>query len=284
MKKVAILINKDKPQADRIACEAQAWLTANGAQVVLSDSTAVTLRSQSIPVELWGVDAVLVLGGDGTLLNVARLLAPYGTPIMGINMGQLGFLTELELADMYDGLAKLLADDYTIDQRMMLEAKVLRNGQAVESFLALNDVVITKGAFSRMIQLETSIGDHYLATYPADGLIVSTATGSTAYSLSAGGPIVSPEVEIILLTPICPHTLYSRPMVVSHHQVIKVVLRSHMGDVMITVDGQRGFALQEGDEIFVTRAHCNARMIKLHGRSFFEVVRQKLREGGRSSG
>lgn len=223
-------------------------------------------------------DVLLILGGDGTLLNGARSAAPLGTPVLGINLGGLGFLTELEPSDVYSGLERLLAGQYRIDERMMLKATVIRNNAETESVYALNDVVISKGAFSRMIRLETQVRGASVATYPADGLIIATPTGSTAYSLSAGGPVVSPEIRAIIITPICPHTLYSRPLIVSASEKIAVFLRSKGAEVMLTIDGQRGLKLDNSDKVVIEAAEFGAKLVRIKGRGFFEVLQQKLQD------
>ncbi|MBC7324237.1 MAG: NAD(+)/NADH kinase, partial [Moorella sp. (in: Bacteria)] len=168
------------------------------------------------------------------LLRAARVVAGAAIPILGVNLGHLGFLTEIELAELYVALDRLLAGDYRLEERMMLRGAVRREDQILDC-LALNDVVITKGAFSRMLRLEVYVGPDYLDTYPADGLIISSPTGSTAYSLSAGGPLVSPELQVMILTPICPHTLYSRPLVVAGEQQINIHVHAQGAEVMLTV-------------------------------------------------
>lgn len=286
MKNIGLIINTKKPKALEVAAEMVKWLEQR--EVVLSlplaNARAVNREDLGMPEEeiQKRADCILVLGGDGTLLNTARSVAPGETPLLGINLGQLGFLTEIELPDLYQGLENYLNGKFTVEERMMLEARVVRDGLVVEKFFGLNDIVVTKGAFSRMILLETHVGRYYHATYPADGIIISSPTGSTAYSLSAGGPLVSPEVEVMLLTPICPHTLSARPLVFSPKEIVRVVVRSAVAEVMLTVDGQHGFKLEEGDEITIQKAPFYTKLVRLHGRSFYEVLREKLRgEDGR---
>ncbi len=194
-------------------------------------------------------------------------------------MGRLGFITDMEMPDLFPNLDRLISKDYTIEPRMMLDAEVRRAGRSVAHFLALNDVVITKGPLSRMITLETYVGDEYLATYRADGIIVATSTGSTAYSLSAGGPIASPELNLMIVTPICPHTLYARSLITADHHAIRVILNSDSPEAMVTIDGQTGFSIQQRDEVIVSRADVVTNLVRLRNRPFFEVVRLKLREG-----
>jgi NAD+ kinase len=284
LQKIGLVANVQKEHAVKVAQELITWFDKKGVEVfvpansseydwekaqILSDETASSLG------------CILVLGGDGTLLSAARNYASIGIPILGINLGQLGFLTSLEVPDLYHGLELLLAGKYTVEERMMLEATVIRAGQVVDCFYALNDVVVTKGAFSRMIRLQVHISGRYIDMYPADGLIISSPTGSTAYSLSAGGPIVAPDLEAMILTPICPHTLYSRPVVVSPYQEVTVTLCTSQAEVMLTVDGQHGFRLQKQDQIKVKKAEIATHLIRFPGRSFFDVLREKLREGER---
>lgn len=221
-------------------------------------------------------DGILVLGGDGTLLRAARRLAGLNVPLLGVNLGRMGFLTELERNDLYAGLERFLRGDYAIEERMMLESMLWRSGEAIERSLALNDVVVHRGPFARIIALEAYIDGHYFTTYEGDGVIISTPTGSTAYSLSAGGPIVAPDVPVILITPICPHSFYSRPLVISTGKRIKIVLHPRFDEVMLTIDGQYGVRLQAGDEIEVCRSSQATRLVKLKGRHFFEVLREKF--------
>lgn len=286
MNRLGIVINMDKENVFKLARDIIDWLEKKGCQVYLNYEECQVLGRKDLCYPRGefceNVDCILVLGGDGTLLNTARILAPSGIPLFGVNFGQLGFLTEIEIADVVPSLEKLLAGKFTIEERMMLEAEVLRDGQIINKYICLNDVVITKGAFSRLIYLETYVNGDYVETYPADGLIVSTPTGSTAYSLSAGGPLVEPNLELMLITPICPHTLYARPMVISSAEEIKVRLVSNQAEVMLTLDGQHGISINQSDEIMVKKANCKARFLKLRQRTFFEVVREKMKEGHNS--
>ncbi|CEP66086.1 Inorganic polyphosphate/ATP-NAD kinase [Moorella glycerini] len=282
MQCIGIVANLDKPRVREVALELMDYLEGRGVRAVVSTSKAAALGcpEKGVPEkELAGADCLLALGGDGTLLRAARIVAGAATPILGVNLGHLGFLTEIELAELYPALDKLLAGDYRLEERMMLQGTVRRPDQALNC-QALNDVVITKGAFSRMLRLEVYIGPAYLDTYPADGLIISSPTGSTAYSLSAGGPLVSPELQVMILTPICPHTLYSRPLVVPGEQQIRVHVHAQGAEVMLTVDGQQGWHLENGDVITVTRAGVPTYLIRLKNNTFYSLVREKLREGG----
>jgi len=282
VKTVGLVVNYEKKNVWKLTEKLETWFNSKGIKVSRPLYQQVTTDDDfSTRVNSLGtVDLILVLGGDGTLLNTARAVAGQEIPLLGINMGNLGFLTEIELDDVFDSLEQLTTGEYRTEDRMMLKCSMLRKGKIIEEFAALNDIVVTKGAFARMISLVAFIGGHYVDTYSADGLIVSSPTGSTAYSLSAGGPIVSPEMELMLVTPICPHTLYSRPLVVNPEKTVRIILKSRFGEVMLTVDGQYGFKLEQGDEILVNKAPWKTKLIRLKGKTFFHILREKLRESG----
>ncbi|MDA8442647.1 MAG: NAD(+)/NADH kinase [Peptococcaceae bacterium] len=262
---LGLLFNQDKPQASQAAVQIQAWLQQQGV-TVLSDQGQF---SQA--------DAVIVLGGDGTLLRAARFLSPLGIPLLGLNFGHLGFLTEVELAEWRSCFQKLLAGNYTVEARMMLQGTVLRSGIRDISALALNDVVVSRGDISRIITLDVTLSGQHLSSYPADGMIVSTPTGSTAYSLSAGGPIVSPLLQSMIITPICPHTLSARAMVVDPEEVLAIRFARGI-DCVVTFDGQETIELSPGDAVQVERASFSTQLIKLSGRSFPELLQAKLKD------
>jgi NAD+ kinase len=224
---------------------------------------------------------VIVLGGDGTLLAVAKLIAESGhdIPILAVNFGSLGFLTEITRPEIYETLDTVINGKATHDLRMMLRASATRAGQPLVTHLALNDVVFSRTALSRMIELEVSVGEQFVTSVKADGLIVATPTGSTAYNLAAGGPIVHPSMDALVLTPIAPHTLTNRPIVIPADREVRVKSTgSNAGDeVYVTIDGQTGFALHEDDAIAITKAERPIRLIRATTRSYFEVLRQKLK-------
>lgn len=284
MPRVGIIPNLDKPDALKVTTELSAWLEGNGAEPRLSDENAASIGRPSLGLSVdelvHAIDFAIVLGGDGTLLGAAKLLAPAGKPILGVNLGHLGFLTEIELPDLYKALPDVLAGRYQVEERIMLEARVIRDDNETRRFLALNEVVATKGSFARLIQLETYVGGRLVATYPADGLIVATPTGSTAYSLSAGGPIVNPNVGVVVITPICPHTLYARALIVSQDETVRIRVIAEHQDNALTIDGQRGYRIFNGDTIEVRRARETTKLMRLEGWSFYEVLRRKLQEGG----
>ena len=268
----------------------EAWLSARGVPSEWSpESVALmppgTRRITDRDAMPRTVDLVLVLGGDGTLLAMADKIggASRDVPILGVNYGSLGFLTEITRLELYPALEATLAGHVEFDERMMLRAEARRAHHPVESRVILNDVVFTRTALSRMIDLEVSVGDQFVTAVRADGLIVASPTGSTAYNLSAGGPIVHPAMHAIVITPIAPHTLTNRPIVIPAEREVRVRAASENGDaeVYVTFDGQYGFPLEEGDEIVLSRAPRPIRLIRSTARSYFDVLREKLKWGER---
>lgn len=266
------------------------WLAARGIAAVFEDETAQlmppsTARHVAAKTSLArDVDMVLVLGGDGTLLGMADCIgeAESDIPILGVNFGSLGFLTEVTLPELYRSLDAALNGTGYIEERLMLRSSATREGRVFRQLIALNDAVITKAARSRMIDLSVYVGDEFVTRVKADGLIIATPTGSTAYNLAAGGPIVQPSVEALLLTPIAPHTLTNRPIVIPATSIVRVQPNMDQRDeVFITFDGQAGFELRAGDEVSVQRAEKRLRLIKPSTRSYFEVLRTKLKWGER---
>ena len=260
-----------------------AWLEARGIHVAYDQETASSLpqssEGRSRDQVAAASDLLLVLGGDGTLLAAARVAAPRGIPILPINMGSLGFLTSFMLEELYPALDDILSGRLTISERVMLHAELQRGDKILDKQTVLNEVVINKGALARMIELELSIDQQFVCRYRADGLIVASPTGSTAYSLSAGGPIVHPSVESFIITPICPHTLSDRPVVVGDTSVIEVKLSAGTESVFLTLDGQKGIPLQATDRVRVTRAQQLLKLIQTPNKSYFEILRNKLKWG-----
>ena len=222
-------------------------------------------------------DLLIVLGGDGTLLGVARTAHPYNVPILAVNLGNLGFLTEVSLDQLYPVLENVLAGNFDVERRMLLNACIWRDGKKVEDHNVLNDVVINKGVVARVINLQVLVNGQYMTSYRADGLIIATPTGSTAYSLAAGGPLLYPSIGAIVLTPICPHTLTNRPIVVSSRSTIRVTLRSAGDTVILSPDGQQGILLNNGDVVDVQDYGIPVSLVKAPSRSYFEVLRNKLK-------
>ncbi len=264
------MVRKTKPEADQVALRIESWMQRAGIETVLDYSWDGPLPG--------AIDCVIALGGDGTLLSVARRAAATGIPILGVNLGNLGFLTEVEPANLEKALEALVHGDYSIEERTMMKATVMRTGRSVASLVGLNDVVISKGAFARIISLDIFVNDEYYSTFPADGIIVSSPTGSTAYSLSAGGPLISPRIDVILVTPICPHTLFSRSLVIAGDDRVRVVVEAPHEEVAVTVDGQVGFKVESHDEIIVERAPQVTRFVRLQAKSFYGTMRERLKQ------
>lgn len=284
MKIIGVAVNKDK----KLGADLFAKITEKAREYGFSLKNRYTVSGECGIVELEEaiekaekLDLILVLGGDGTILCTTRYFAPRGIPILGINLGQLGYLSELDPNEIDFGLSKIKAGEFIVENRTMLEAVVLRDGQEVAVFHGLNDGVLTKGAFARIINFAVFVDEQYLTEYAADGVIVATPTGSTAYSLSAGGAILDPEVKAFIITPICPHTLGARSLVVADDKEIKIVVKTSLESSMLTVDGQQGFGIKPGDEIIIKKAPYQAKFIKLKNRSFYQLLREKMREANR---
>lgn len=222
-------------------------------------------------------DLVIVLGGDGTLLNVARLTSKVGVPIFGVNVGHLGFLTEVETDGLFPALEKYLAGDYSIEERMLIKATVLREKKPIATHVALNDFVVTRGTFARIIDLSIFVDQQHVTDYVADGVIVATPTGSTAYALSAGGPIIEPLLDSICITPICAHSLSARTVLAGPDTQVCIRLNNASEEVMFTIDGQYGFPLRTGDQVRIEKAEKRALFVKLSGRGFFQVLHSRLK-------
>lgn len=282
MKKIGI-IAKNTPEAQKAAKKLSAWLESRGKKVYVDISTAAGIRMhghafESIPSL---VEMIIVLGGDGTLLSAARHVADAhaDVPIFGVNLGSLGFMAEVSLDELYDNLEKAIAGKLATEDRIMLTASVVRDGQRVARYRVLNDAVINKGAVARMVELRVSVNDGHLTTFRADGLIISTPTGSTAYSLSAGGPIIYPTIHCFVLTPICPHTLSNRPIALPDSVTVAVVLTSQSEDVLLTLDGQIGFPLLPGDIVEIKKSRFKMKLIKHPSKSYYDILRTKLKWG-----
>ncbi len=267
MRRIGIVTKRDHEAAAAAAARLVDWLAARRLEAV---------RDPADPDDL---DLVVVLGGDGTLLAAARLVAPRHVPILGVNLGGLGFLTEVTLEELPSTLERLLAGDFTVSERMMLTVRVVRRGAPVAEDAVLNDVVITKGALARLVQLTVAVDGCAITTFRGDGLIVATPTGSTAYSLSAGGPIVHPEHRSIILTPIAAHTLTLRPLVIPDQLTVAITLAREDADVVLTADGQVGYPLEPHDVVEVRRAATTVPLVHSPFRSYFEVLRTKLKWG-----
>jgi NAD+ kinase len=287
IKSVGIIANLTKKESKRVLAEVSDWLRDREIKPLTTKGCGGIIKSYEIEAMdreelVSNSDCLIVLGGDGTLLNIARIPGIENVPVLAVNLGSLGFLTEVTIDELYPELAKVLDGDYQLDERMMLRV-ILRNdgdGKKEAESIALNDAVISKGPFSRMISLESYIDGEHVAIYRADGLIVSTPSGSTAYSLSAGGPIVHPALEAFILTPICPHTLTVRPHVFSDKSRISIIVRSLHSNIMLTIDGQIAFDLKPNSIVEVEKASETIKLIRSCKRSYYEVLRTKLKWGG----
>ena len=279
MKKIGIISKAGRTEPAEILKDFLPWLNNRGLEVFLDTETASLLKMKGSPRSEMPslVDMIVVLGGDGTMLNVARLVCERGVPILGVNLGGLGFITEVQKEEICDAMDKTLSGEYSIEDRMMLTAHIHRHGEKIAEYTVLNDVVINKGALARIIDLETYINKAYVTIFKADGLIVSTPTGSTAYSLSAGGPVLYPTLDCIILTPICPHTLTNRPTVLPDDALIEIILKSASEDVFLTLDGQVGFSLRKDDVVEIKRSPFKTRLIIPFERAYFQILRTKLK-------
>jgi NAD+ kinase len=277
---VGVVAKHGSPSARAVARELVDWLARRGHGTLLDpESAAVGETPAGLLEPDAACDLVVVLGGDGTLLAVARNYAG-GPPLLGVNLGRLGFLTEVPRDELYPALIEILAGRYEVEPRSLLDIELVRDGDVPRRFRALNDAVIAKSALSRIIDLRLAVDGRFVSRYRSDGLVVSTPTGSTAYNLSAGGPILHPRLPVAVLTPICPHTLTLRPLVVPDSAVIEVTLETQTESVYVTVDGQEGTELAAGDRVRVTRAPDEVRLVRTaEPRSIFEGLRSKLHWG-----
>lgn len=263
------------------------FLRARGLDVLLEEDTARLIPQPPAPSRALDrigaeIDLAIVIGGDGTMLNVARNLAPHRVPIVGVNQGRLGFLTDIQVERMTEEIGRILDGDYRTEERLLLAAEIMRKGKIVHAARAFNDVIINKGELARLIEFETYLGGEFVNSIRGDGIIVASPTGSTAYALSAGGPILHPTLPALVLVPICPHTFSNRPIVVPSDSIVEIVMtdlanqRAHA-----TFDGQTTFSLEAGDRVYVRRAQTPVELIHPTGRSHFEVMRIKLHWGAK---
>lgn len=283
-----MVVNPLKDGALRLGETLVSWLVSRGVETVVDADSAPLMgcEDRAAPLDdVCEMDLVVVLGGDGTLLRVARTAGPKGTPILGVHLGQYGFITEVHPPDVIPALEKVLEGDYCISERMMLQTSLVRDGEVIYSSPALNDVVVSKGPLARILRLHTLVDERVIATYAADGIIVSSPTGSTGYSLSAGGPVVNPNVKVMIITPICPHTLNARSLVIPDTETVQIV--GECGDgadaMMLTVDGQLGFDMRCSDKVDIKRADYSARIIYWNPMSFYDKLHSRLRWGERFS-
>jgi NAD+ kinase len=281
VRRILIVGKRDSPAARPAIRRLARMAETRGIDVEFDEHTAVALGRRRRPGRAARADLCVVVGGDGTLLSAARTLGGRPVPILGVNLGGLGFMTETGPEEAPSVLSEVLKGRFDVGRRMTLDATLTRAGRSVARQSVLNDVVISKSALARMIELKVIIDRHTVTMYRADGLIVSTPTGSTAYSLSAGGPIIHPEMDALLISPICPHTLTLRPLVVPAGAQVEIVLQTVDSEVYLTFDGQVGYPLRARDRVRVRRGARPVLMVRSRRRNYFEVLRRKLRWGER---
>ena len=288
IRRVGVLIKPHQPEALKTICLLLEWLTARGIALAATPrvererveaATGCVLETMQADELAATADLVVVLGGDGTMIAAARLLDKREVPVIGINYGSLGYLTEASVEQLIPSLESVLEGNYKIDHRVMLTAELKRGDESLLRSRVLNDVVISKSALARIIEIETWLDGQFVNCFRADGLIVSTPTGSTAYSLSAGGPIVYPSMNAVVITPICPHTLSNRPLVVPDEAEIELVMKTPKEEVALTLDGQVGYRLEAGDRVCINKSSLTFNLVQPLNRNYFEVLRGKLRWG-----
>ena len=283
IKTVGIISKPNISHAPEIVRGLLEWLRNRGVEYRCDEETAryadqaLFFPRDEVPD---GAQFVIVLGGDGTLLSAARAIGGRDIPLFAVNLGGLGFLTAITLEELYPELERAFRGEARIGRRRMLDCELIRNGHTIGSYSALNDVVVTKSMIARMIDLDTYVDDHFVAAYKADGLVIATPTGSTAYSLSAGGPVIFPSVACICITPICPHTLTNRPVIVSDSSTIHILSRSEDG-TFLTIDGQTGEPLSKGDRVVCRSSSKTINLIRPPKMLYFDVLREKLKWGER---
>lgn len=288
IRRVGIIVKPHQPDALQTICGVLEWLSARG--IVLAGTSEIEREriehQTGCAVETFAtdqlaanVDLMLVLGGDGTMIATARMLGDCEVPVLGVNYGGLGYLAEFRIEELYSALESILAGNYRVDTRVMLAVELLRESKEVTHHRVLNDVVINKSALARIIEIEAYLNGQFVNSFRADGLIVSTPTGSTAYNLSAGGPVIYPSMNAIVITPICPFTLSNRPIVVPDDAMIDLCLKTENEDVALTLDGQVGFPLQTQDRVRIRKSAATFKLVQPMNRNYFEVLRDKLRWG-----
>ena len=287
IKKVGIIANIAKEKSPEYTAALREWMLKRGLEVYLEEGIAAKIGC--LPGVEKGklrtlVDLLVVFGGDGTILRTARLASKRDVPIVGINLGGFGYLTEVNLSEMFAALELILAGNFQIEKRMMLDVEIQGGEEPFREGTVLNDVVINRGNLSRIVELETTVDGRYLTTFKADGLIIATPTGSTAYSLAAGGPIIFPELKLILINPICPHTLTNRPVILPESAVIRVSLCTLEQGATVTLDGQVSFTVKFGDIVTIRKSRYITTLVSSPHRGYLEILRTKLGWGGSQTG
>jgi NAD+ kinase len=285
MKRIGIVVKAHKEAIEK-ADKLETWLKGKGIQTLTQKNIPAPITSRHCLVENIekapeDLCCIVVLGGDGTFISAVRWVQNTGVPILGINLGAFGFLTEVPVEQLFPAMEEIIKDNYTTEERIVLSAKVIRDGENVACQTVLNDVVINKEALARIAHIHTYIDNNYLTTFKADGLIVSTPTGSTAYSLSAGGPIVYPSLKTVILTPICPFTLINRPLILPDDASIRINVDERDSNIFLTFDGQVGLHVTHRDSIIVEKAPHTIHMMKIPGQSYYDVLKAKLSWSGR---
>jgi len=282
IEKVGIIANTAKEGSGGYTVALRKWLRERGLEVYLEGGIAAEIGLlEPEKSGLWiDADLIVVFGGDGTILRTARLLSERDVPIIGVNLGVFGYLTEVNLDEMYSALEEILSGNFQVERRMMLHAEILNGDTLLQAGSVLNDVVINRGNLSRLVELETAVDGNYLTTFKADGLIVATPTGSTAYSLAAGGPIVFPELDSIIINPICPHTLTNRPVILPEDVVVEVILNTREPGATVTMDGQISFPITYKDRVLIKRSEQVTKLVSSPHRGYLEILRTKLGWGG----
>jgi len=287
IKCVGVVVKPNHKEAWATACELSDWLEKRNINLIgrpredgeKSNAEACGIKTVGTEKFQSEADLIVVLGGDGTMISTSRLIGNREVLVLGINHGSLGYLTEFRIEEMFGALEAILEGDYAIDRRVMLEIEHLRSGEVLESGRVLNDLVINKAALARIIEIEVELDNLFVNSFRADGLIVSTPTGSTAYNLSAGGPIVYPSMNAVVLTPICPFTLTNRPIVVPDTAAINLHLKNENEGVVITLDGQIGYQMKTGDTVLIRKSPTNFNLVQPPNRNYFDVLRNKLKWG-----
>ena len=282
IKTVGVVVKPNHKEAWQTACELSDWLAKRGIDLIGKPHAGTEICAlQTAETEEFktGVDLIVVLGGDGTMISAARLTGKRETLVLGINYGSLGYLTEFRIEEMFPALEEILAGNYEVDPRVMLEVEHWRGDKRLDTGRVLNDVVINKAALARIIEIEVSLNQLFVNSFRADGLIVSTPTGSTAYNLSAGGPIIYPSMNAVVLTPICPFTLTNRPIVVPDTAEINLRLKNESDGVVLTLDGQIGYSMQARDSVVIRKSRTTFNLVQPPNRNYFDVLRNKLKWG-----
>ena len=284
-KKIGVFCKPKAPSATDILGRLIPWLRKQNYHIFLDTGTAAIINETSSYEKReisQQADLLIVLGGDGTLLSVARAAHPHNIPILAVNLGSLGFLAEISIDELYPTLENILAGKFEIENRMLLNACIWRNGEKVEDHNVLNDVVINKGVVARVINLQVLVNGQYMTSYRADGLIIATPTGSTAYSLSAGGPIIHPSMHTLVLSPICPFTLTNRSILIPDQSIIQVKLAAKYDDVRVTLDGQEGYDMRAGDILKIKKTKTSLQLIRGPNKNYYQILRDKLHWGSQS--